>query len=185
VAPLTFTGKQPFVGFRDASFQPPHFELSILDVRPPEPAPLPLPPLHPSLARSLSVGSWWADHELDVRQVMKGLYKAKRNGLIDMKNFDLEVCCVCDALCDTSGQGVGARRRARVQGLHRALRRASGRMRESAPAHGRPARACPAALAEFGQSRAEPVHLDKQPLTPLLLAAMPSARARPAACLAS
>lgn len=32
MAPLTFTGKQPFVGFRDASFQPPHFELSILDV---------------------------------------------------------------------------------------------------------------------------------------------------------
>ena len=59
VAPLSFTGKQPFVGFRDASFQPPHFELSILDV-------------------------------------MRGLQKGKKVGIIDLKNFDLEFYEYCD-----------------------------------------------------------------------------------------
>jgi hypothetical protein len=32
VAPFIFAGKQPFLGFRDASFQPVTFELSILDI---------------------------------------------------------------------------------------------------------------------------------------------------------
>lgn len=42
---------------------------------------------------------------------MKGLSKAKRNGLIDMKNFDLEVRLVY--LCDVSG---AAGRRVRSAG---------------------------------------------------------------------
>ena len=46
-------------GFRDASFQPPHFEVSILDV-------------------------------------MRGLHKAKLNGLLDLKKFDLEFYEYCD-----------------------------------------------------------------------------------------
>mmetsp|Transcript_21356 Transcript_21356/g.44866 ORF Transcript_21356/g.44866 Transcript_21356/m.44866 type:complete len:466 (-) Transcript_21356:10-1407(-) len=59
MAPLTFAGKSPFLGYRDASFQPVTFELDLLDI-------------------------------------MRGMYKAKKHKLVDLEGFDLELYEYCD-----------------------------------------------------------------------------------------